>query len=412
MRVALFSDVHGNAVPFDAFLADLDRQDVDQVVCLGDHAQGGPQPAECLERLRDLECPAVMGNSDDFLLTLDPGDEPVTEAQLETARWSQAQLSKEQLDFHRSFQPTVELDLGGGRSLLAFHGTPRSRNEIVGPWMDEEAFREPFADVDATVLAGGHTHQQWARRLGDRYYVNPGSVGLAYDHHQTGRELPRRHVRGVCGAHRRRPGSRRRIPAGPLRRRRRDRGDRGQRDAAPRPGCPLLALARNADVAEAEARYILAGHGIRPPLEEALFEAGIELGPHHPVAVQACVLLLPLGRHRLKPVPCELVDDQRATQQTDKLVERDAEVVEVVERHARDNRVEGLRLGEGLDRRPPEDVAVGRLGIDRDDVVAGSRQRIRERALAATDLEYAARRGRKLREYEVDELRHRGRGYA
>ena len=185
MRVALFSDVHGNAVPFDAFLADLDRQDVDQVVCLGDHAQGGPQPAECLERLRDLECPAVMGNSDDFLLTLDPGDEPVTEAQLETARWSQAQLSKEQLDFHRSFQPTVELDLGGGRSLLAFHGTPRSRNEIVGPWMDEEAFREPFADVDATVLAGGHTHQQWARRLGDRYYVNPGSVGLAYDHHQT-----------------------------------------------------------------------------------------------------------------------------------------------------------------------------------------------------------------------------------
>jgi predicted phosphodiesterase len=46
LRVALFSDVHGNAVPFDAFLADLDRQEVDHVVCLGDHAQGGPQPEE------------------------------------------------------------------------------------------------------------------------------------------------------------------------------------------------------------------------------------------------------------------------------------------------------------------------------------------------------------------------------
>lgn len=184
MRVALFSDVHGNAVAFDAFLADLDEQRVDVVVCLGDHAQGGPQPAECLERLRDLECPAVMGNSDHFLLTLDPGDEPVTEAQLETARWSQGQLSEEQLDFHRSFEPTVELDLGDGRSLLAFHGTPRSRDEIVGPWMEEAAFRNPFEDVEATLLAGGHIHQQWARRLGDRYYVNPGSIGLAYDHHQ------------------------------------------------------------------------------------------------------------------------------------------------------------------------------------------------------------------------------------
>ena len=84
------------------------------------------------------------------------------------------------------------------------------------------------------------------------------------------------------------------------------------------------------------------------------------------------MLLLPLRRHRLEAVPRELVDYQRATQQTDKLVERDAEVVEVVERHARNDRVEGPRLGEGLDRRPSEDVALGRLGIDRDDVVAGS----------------------------------------
>ena len=184
MRVALFSDVHGNGIAFDVFLADLDRQRVDRVVCLGDHAQGGPQPAECLERLRDLGSPAVMGNSDHFLLTLDPGDEAVTEAQLETVRWSQAQLSDEQLDFHRSFQPTVELDLGGGSSLLAFHGTPRSRDEVIGPWMEEAAFRKPLQDVEATFFAGGHIHQQWARRLGDRYYVNPGSVGLAYDHHQ------------------------------------------------------------------------------------------------------------------------------------------------------------------------------------------------------------------------------------
>ena len=48
-----------------------------------------------------------------------------------------------------------------------------------------QLWREPLDGVDATILAGGHTHQQWARRLGDRYFVNPGSVGLAYDHHQS-----------------------------------------------------------------------------------------------------------------------------------------------------------------------------------------------------------------------------------
>jgi predicted phosphodiesterase len=185
LRVALFSDVHGNAVAFRAMLADLARHDVDSGVCLGDHAQGGPQPAECLELLRELGWPAVMGNSDHFLLTFDFGEEAVTEAQIENAKWSQSQLSDDLLEFHQSFPPTVEVDLGKGRMLLAFHATPRSREEIVGPWMEEEEFRAPFDGMNATVFAGGHTHQQWARRMGDAYYVNPGSVGLPIDRHQT-----------------------------------------------------------------------------------------------------------------------------------------------------------------------------------------------------------------------------------
>lgn len=120
-----------------------------------------------------------------FLLTLDPGAEEVTAEQVENAKWSQAQLSDELLAFHRGFQPTVPVDLGDGRTLLAFHATPRSRDEIVGPWIEEKDFRAPFDGLDAAVFAGGHTHQQWARRLGDAYYVNPGSVGLPIDRNQS-----------------------------------------------------------------------------------------------------------------------------------------------------------------------------------------------------------------------------------
>jgi predicted phosphodiesterase len=186
LRVALFSDVHGNGVAFRALLDDLGRQDYDAVVCLGDHAQGGPEPVECLTLLRDLGAPAVMGNSDHFLLTLDPGEEEVTDAQIRTVEWAQSQLSDDLRAFHESFPPTVELDLGDGRTLLASHATPRSREEIVGPWIEEEQFREPFQGLEAAVFAGGHTHQQWARRLGGAYYVNPGSVGLPVDHLQSG----------------------------------------------------------------------------------------------------------------------------------------------------------------------------------------------------------------------------------
>lgn len=39
-----------------------------------------------------------------------------------------------------------------------------------------------------SILCGGHTHLQHLRRFKDSFYFNPGSVGLSYDHSQTGDE--------------------------------------------------------------------------------------------------------------------------------------------------------------------------------------------------------------------------------
>ena len=63
-RVAIISDIHGNCFAFDAVLADMQTRSIDQVVCLGDAIQGGPQPAEVVDRLRAIGCPVVMGNAD------------------------------------------------------------------------------------------------------------------------------------------------------------------------------------------------------------------------------------------------------------------------------------------------------------------------------------------------------------
>ena len=68
MRVAVISDIHGNAVALDAVLRDLESVKPHRVVNLGDAVQGGPQPAEVVEHLRRLQAPVVMGNADWFLL--------------------------------------------------------------------------------------------------------------------------------------------------------------------------------------------------------------------------------------------------------------------------------------------------------------------------------------------------------
>ena len=98
MRVAIFSDIHGNCFALDAMLADAERQQMDHFLCLGDAVQGGAQPAETVARLRELGCPIVMGNADAWLLSgRVTGNETVSSERLqamhEVREWSLTQLS-------------------------------------------------------------------------------------------------------------------------------------------------------------------------------------------------------------------------------------------------------------------------------------------------------------------------------
>ncbi|MBK9210161.1 MAG: metallophosphoesterase family protein [Anaerolineales bacterium] len=52
MRIAFISDIHGNFTAFQAVLADINSQHVDQIVCLGDVVTMGPQPVEVLNKLK------------------------------------------------------------------------------------------------------------------------------------------------------------------------------------------------------------------------------------------------------------------------------------------------------------------------------------------------------------------------
>jgi putative phosphoesterase len=182
VRLALVSDQHGNDVAFRAAVEDVERLGVDELVCLGDVVQGGAEPAQTLDRLAALGCATVLGNADAFLLEI-PADspEPVTERQLEVRDWTLAQLAPSHVEQIRAFAPVVRRELEGV-SVVLFHGSPRSYDDVLLPELGSEAL-EPYLGQDAALLAGGHTHLQWTRRIEGGIYVNPGSVGVSYDRH-------------------------------------------------------------------------------------------------------------------------------------------------------------------------------------------------------------------------------------
>jgi hypothetical protein len=172
-------------VALDTALRDLGRDQVDQIVCLGDAIQGGPQPAEVVARLRDLGCPVVMGNADAWLLTgEESGEEVISDErrrQFNTIRdWSLTRLSVADLAFMNTFQPTVEIPLEAGRKLLCFHGSPASFDELLMPDISRSSLQGsrwvPGSGDDRWAYPRPVHSPDWRRC---QVLLQPGSVGLA-----------------------------------------------------------------------------------------------------------------------------------------------------------------------------------------------------------------------------------------
>lgn len=182
MRVALIADIHGNLVALDAVLDDLSRERVDRVVCLGDVAAFGPQPAEVVARLRTLGCPVVMGDTDAALLTPElPATHETLRRLQEIDAWTIARVAPAEREYIGAFQPMIPITLEGAVAMLCYHGSPRSFKDRIYATTPDDELAGMFAGAHARLYAGGHTHIQMVRRYGDGIVLNPGSVGLAYD---------------------------------------------------------------------------------------------------------------------------------------------------------------------------------------------------------------------------------------
>jgi predicted phosphodiesterase len=180
VRIAFVSDIHGNLLALDEVLADLERQKVDRVVCLGDICFG-PQVSECLARVRGLGCPVIVGNWDAYSTEGFPvADDPVGIMLHEIGAWWAQHLTDEDHEFVRTFQPTLEVPLGNSTRALCFHGSPHSFNDWVFATTPDEEIEKMFEGFEATLLVGGHTHLQLLRRFGQSLIVNPGSVGQPF----------------------------------------------------------------------------------------------------------------------------------------------------------------------------------------------------------------------------------------
>lgn len=175
MRVAVLSDIHGNADALEAVLQDVSRRAPDAIVNLGDCFSGPLDIQRTHELLSKAEIAAtVRGNHDRALL--DPA------AMDGWDRMSAPEVTAQMRDWLATLPATAVLD-----EVFLCHATPQ---DDTGYWLDAytddgiarradlAAIEAKAAGVTQRVMLCGHTHVARMLHLpGGRLIVNPGSIG-------------------------------------------------------------------------------------------------------------------------------------------------------------------------------------------------------------------------------------------
>lgn len=192
MRILVISDIHANYTAFDAVIKHAEGQ-WDYVWCLGDVVGYGPDPNECVERLRELPHLCLAGNHDWAALerldirTFNPDARRAVE-------WTRDTLSDDNTRWLKALPTTFVI----GQYTLV-HASPR---EPIWEYILEPLVAAlNFPHFETPYCLVGHTHQpiiyeqadngdtrehkplynQVLQLNGHRQIINPGSVGQPRD---------------------------------------------------------------------------------------------------------------------------------------------------------------------------------------------------------------------------------------
>jgi len=191
MRYAILGDIHGNLEALQAVLADARAQQCTHYVSLGDLVGYGPNPRECIETLRTLNCQVVLGNHDEYCTHEGElvGFNPLAS---DGIRWTRSQLAEEDKEWLRSLKHVRVIE-----AFTVVHATL----DLPEKWayvFDKLAAAASFNYQHTAVCFNGHTHVPMAFiraggamngglysrikiEVGRKYFINAGSIGQPRD---------------------------------------------------------------------------------------------------------------------------------------------------------------------------------------------------------------------------------------
>ncbi len=187
LKIAVFSDVHGNLPALDAVLNDIKQRGIHQKFCLGDLVDFAPWGNEVTQKIKDLNIPCLMGNHDeriafDFpVIPLEKHSPEETEARYMAIDHSKKNITAENKKFLSQLPFHLKLNYKTGKkhwNIQLVHSSLSGNDTYLYETESDEVFIRMLEESHSDMIVMGHTHLSFKKHLDNgKWAVNCGSVG-------------------------------------------------------------------------------------------------------------------------------------------------------------------------------------------------------------------------------------------
>jgi exopolyphosphatase/guanosine-5'-triphosphate,3'-diphosphate pyrophosphatase len=179
--ILLCSDIHGNLPALEAVLADTHKEHIDEIWNLGDITGYVPFPAGVIELLRKLKAISIVGNYDQKVLDFgDHRDQWKGEKRsdkYEAFKWNNEQVTGSDRKFLESLPESLHIQTAG-LDITLVHAGEGVDGPCITPQTPSDYLEDLIRIHNTDVLLFGHSHVPTFRHIADKFFVNPGSVGV------------------------------------------------------------------------------------------------------------------------------------------------------------------------------------------------------------------------------------------
>jgi len=164
-KYAVITDIHGNIEALNSVLEDIKKTNVDDIFCLGDIIDIGPNSKECVNKLIEYNVKSILGNHELYLIRGTDIEPSIVGEERDHYKWVKSSLTEREIKYIKSLPLYYEINIDyDNKKIVLCHYLIR----------DEKA-KQPFEksnlkkDIDLwikynnsnTLYVVGHLHKSF-----------------------------------------------------------------------------------------------------------------------------------------------------------------------------------------------------------------------------------------------------------